>query len=84
LEFPNRLAIIIIYTPAIKPFSGAVAGEEVEDLCKESFSHTHPLLCLFVLLYFTLFLLASFYQKPKKIRILDSCYFFTLVHYVVP
>jgi hypothetical protein len=37
-----------------------------------------------VLLYFTLFLLASFYQKPKKIRILGSCYFFTLIHYVVP
>jgi hypothetical protein len=28
-----------------QPFSGAVAGEEVEDLCKGSFSHTHPLLC---------------------------------------
>jgi hypothetical protein len=38
LEFPNCLAIIIInYTPTIKPFSGAVAGEEVEDLCKGSF-----------------------------------------------
>jgi hypothetical protein len=30
---------------------------------------------LFILLYFTLFLLASFYQKPKKIRILDSCFY---------
>jgi hypothetical protein len=48
----------------------------VEDLCKGSFSHTHPLLCF--KFCFTLFiLLASFYQKPKKIRILGSCYFFT-------
>jgi hypothetical protein len=31
---------------------------------------------LFALLYFTLFLLALFYQKPKKkIRILDSCFY---------
>jgi hypothetical protein len=49
---------------AIK-FSGAVAGEEMEDLCKGSFSHTHPLLCF--KFCFTLFLLASFYIKnPKK------------------
>jgi hypothetical protein len=33
---------------------------------------------------FNLFLLVSFYQKHKKISILFSCYFFTLVHYVVP
>jgi hypothetical protein len=53
--------------PDIKPFSGAVAGEEVEDLCKGSFSHTHPLICyLFDLLYFIL--PASFYQKPKKLE----------------
>jgi hypothetical protein len=45
--------------------------------------HTHIL--YFVLSFaFTLFLLASFYQKPKKISILCSCYFFTLVHYVAP
>jgi hypothetical protein len=30
---------------------------------------------LFVLLYFTLFLLALFYQKPKINRILDSCFY---------
>jgi hypothetical protein len=33
-------------------------------LLRGEFSHAHPLLCL--LFYFTLFLLASFYQKPKK------------------
>jgi hypothetical protein len=85
LGFPNCLAIIIIinYTSAIKPFSGAIAGEEKEDLCKGSFSHTHLYFVIcFALLY--LFLLASFYQKPKKIRILGSFYFFALIHYVVP
>jgi hypothetical protein len=46
-------------------FSGAVAGEEVEDFCEGSFSHAHSLLCF--KFCFTLFLLASFYQKPKKI-----------------
>jgi hypothetical protein len=66
LEFPNCLAIIIInYMPDIKPFSGTVAGEEVEDLCKGIFSNTHPLLCY--LFCFTLFiLLASFYIKNPK------------------
>jgi hypothetical protein len=54
-------------------FSGAVAGEEEEDFCEGSFSHAHPLLCL--LFCFTLFLLASFYQKLKKIRILCSCFY---------
>jgi hypothetical protein len=65
-------------------FSGAVAGEEVEDFCEGSFSHAHPLLCYcFALLY--LFLPASFYiKKPKKYRMLGSCYFFTLVYHVVP
>jgi hypothetical protein len=48
-------------------FSGAVAGEEVEDLCKGSFLHTHPLLCF--KFFFTLFLLALFYNKnPKKLE----------------
>jgi hypothetical protein len=71
LEFPNCLAIIIInYTPAIKPFSGVVAGEEVEDLCKGSFSHAHPLLCF--KFCFTLFISTCIvlYQKPKKISLL--------------
>jgi hypothetical protein len=53
-------------------FSGAVAGEE-EDFCEGSFSHAHPL--LFFKFFFTLFLLVSYYQRPKKIRILDSCFY---------
>jgi hypothetical protein len=68
LEFLNCLAIIIInYTPAIKPFSGAIAREEKEDLCKGSFSHAHPLLCFIVLLYFILFYLHRFIKNPKKL-----------------
>jgi hypothetical protein len=86
LEFPNCLATIIInYTPAIKPFSGAVAGEEVEDLCKGSFSHAHPLLCFIVLLY--LFLLASFYIKnPKKIEsliVVFTCLLLVLLKWLI-
>jgi hypothetical protein len=55
----------------------------VEDFCGGSFSHAHPLLCYcFALLY--LFYLHRFISKTKKIRILGSCYFFTLVHHAVP
>jgi hypothetical protein len=76
LEFPNCLATIIInYTPDIKPFSGAVAGEEVKDLCKGSFSHTHPLLCLFVLLYFIFTCIVFISKTQKKFRILDSYFY---------
>jgi hypothetical protein len=67
LEFPNCLAIIIInYTPAIKPFSGTIAGEEKEDLCKGSFSHAHPLLCFIVFHYFIYFYLHCFISKTQK------------------
>jgi hypothetical protein len=49
----------------------------------EFFVRTSFTLLLFC---FTLFILPAllFYQKPKKIRILGSCYFFTLVHHVDP
>jgi hypothetical protein len=57
-----KFSDIIITVPSTS-FSGAVAGEE-EDFCKGSF-RMHIL--YFVLSFaFTLFLLASFYQKPKK------------------
>jgi hypothetical protein len=69
-------------TASIKNFSGAVAGEEKEDFCKGSFRmHILYFVLSFALLYFYLH---HFIKNPKKIRILDSCYFFTLVHYVVP
>jgi hypothetical protein len=62
LGFPNGL---VIYH-ASSSFSGAVAGEEVEDLCKGSFSHTHPLLCFIVLLYFIYFTSIVLYKKTQK------------------
>jgi hypothetical protein len=70
--FPNWPGILLhqqtsSLTRPHQAFSGAIAGEEVEDLCKGSFSHTHPLLCF--KFCFTLFLLASFYIKnPKKLE----------------
>jgi hypothetical protein len=55
----------INYAPANK-FSGAVAREK-EDFCR-GVSHAHSLLCF--KFFFTLFLLASFYQKHKKFSFL--------------
>jgi hypothetical protein len=46
-------------------------------LLRGEFSHAHPLLCFIVLLYFIYFTCIILYQKPKKNRILGSCYFFT-------
>jgi hypothetical protein len=45
-------------------------------------SHAHPLLCL--LFCFTLFLLASFYQKYKKLVSFIVVTLLLLVHYVIP
>jgi hypothetical protein len=50
---------------AIKLFSGAVAGEEVEDFCEGSF-RTHIIYFVIVLLYFIYFTCIVLYQKPKK------------------
>jgi hypothetical protein len=64
----------VIYTPSSN-FSGTVAGEK-EDFCKGSLSL--PIFYfVIVLLYFILFLLASFYQKYKKISSFDSWFFIT-------
>jgi hypothetical protein len=51
---------------AIKDFFSAVAGEK-EDFCKGSLSLPIFYFVIVFLIYFTLFLLASFYQKYKKI-----------------
>jgi hypothetical protein len=60
------------YHHAINKFSGTVAREERRLLQGEFRTH----ILYFVLSFaFTLFLLASFYQKPKKISILDSCFY---------
>jgi hypothetical protein len=52
---------------AIKPFSGAVAGEEKEDLYKGSFSHAHPLLCY--LFCFTLFIFTCIVLSKNQKKI---------------
>jgi hypothetical protein len=62
LGVPNW-SVIYINTAQQSSFSGAVAGEK-EDFCKGSFTRTSFTLFLFC---FTLFLLASFYQKYKKL-----------------
>jgi hypothetical protein len=56
---------------ATNKFSGAVAGEK-EDFCKGIFARTSFTLFKFC---FTLFLLASFYQKHKKISFIYSCFY---------
>jgi hypothetical protein len=50
----------------IKHFSGVVAGEK-EDFCKGSLSFPIFYFVIVLLIFFTLFLLASFYEKYKKI-----------------
>jgi hypothetical protein len=55
--------------PPIKHFSSAVAGEK-EDFCKGSLSLPIFYFVIVLLTFFTLFLLASFYQKIQKI---SSC-----------
>jgi hypothetical protein len=43
-------------------------------LLRGEFSHAHPLLCFIIFLYF-IFTCIVLYQKPKKNRILDSCFY---------
>jgi hypothetical protein len=62
-------------------FSGAVAREEVEDFCDGSF-HTHILYVVIALLYFIYFTCIVFYQKPKKFRILGSCFYLSAFSFV--
>jgi hypothetical protein len=51
--------------PPKRHFSGAVAGEK-EDFCKGSLSLPIFYFVIIFLTFFTLFLLASFYQKIQK------------------
>jgi hypothetical protein len=66
-------------------FSSAVAGEK-EDFCKGSLSLPIFYFVIVFLIFFTLFLLASFYQKYKKIVpfTVGILLLLLLVHYVVP
>jgi hypothetical protein len=71
LGVPKWTVIYTITHRHSKDFSGAVVGE-AEDFCKGSFACTS---FTFFKFCFTLFLLASFYQKQNKISILYSCFY---------
>jgi hypothetical protein len=73
-NLPHQLAAI----KRSSSFSGAVAGEEVEDFCEGSFC-MHILYFVIVLLYFIYFTCIVLYQKPKKNRILSSCFTYLLL-----
>jgi hypothetical protein len=63
LGVPNWSGIYIS-TGAIKPFSGAVAGEE-EDFCKGSFARTSFTFFIFLLLLY--FCLHHFIKNTQKL-----------------
>jgi hypothetical protein len=64
LGVPNWPVVYFINSVASSSFWRHCRGR-VEDLCKGSSSHAHPLLCF--KFCFILFLLALFYQKHKKL-----------------
>jgi hypothetical protein len=66
------MVIHINRTASSKNFLAPLPGRKKKTSAR-GVSHTHPLLCF--KFCFTLFLIASFYQKPKKIRILDNCFY---------
>jgi hypothetical protein len=72
------------YLPAsIKLFRAPLPGKK--KISARGVSHAHPLLCL--LFCFTLFLLASFYQKYKKISflivVIFTCLLLALLEWVL-
>jgi hypothetical protein len=89
LGFPNGLVIqlgISSFSGAINQqsssFSGAVAGEEVEDFCEGSFcTHILYFVLSFALLYFYLH---RFIKNPKKLESLVVVISLLPVHYVIP
>jgi hypothetical protein len=72
--FPRQLR-------ASSSFLAPLPGRKKKTSAREV-SHTHPLLCF--KFCFTLFLLASFYQKHKKLVSFIVVISLLLAHYVVP
>jgi hypothetical protein len=72
-------------TATNQAFSGAVAGEK-DDFCTGSLSLPIFYYVIVLLTFFTLFLLASFYQKYEKLvtLIVGISLLLLLVCYVVP
>jgi hypothetical protein len=67
--FPRQLGTIKQQSSFLAPLPGK------KKTSRRGVSHAHPL--LYFMFCFTLFLLASFYQKHKKNSFLYSCYFIT-------
>jgi hypothetical protein len=80
LGVPNCSVIYISTPSASSYFLAPLPGRKKTSA--RGVSHAHPL--LYLLFCFTLFLLASFYQKYKKINFLIVVTLLLLVHYVVP
>jgi hypothetical protein len=80
LGVPNWPVIYIINTTPPTSFLAPLPGKKKTSA--RGVSHAHPLLCF--KFCFTLFLLASFYQKHKKIVSFIVVTLLLLVHYVVP
>jgi hypothetical protein len=75
LRVPNGSVIYINTAPQSSLFLAPLPGRK--KISARGVSHAHPLLCL--LFCFTLFLLASFYQKYKKISFLLVVIFTSLL-----
>jgi hypothetical protein len=81
LGVPNWTVTYIINTvPYQDLFLALLPGKKKTSA--RGVSHAHPLLCF--KFCFTLFLLASFYQKHKKLVSFIVVTLLLLVHYVVP
>jgi hypothetical protein len=78
LGVPNWPVIYIINTAPPTSFLAPLPGKKKTSA--RGFSHAHPLLCF--KFCFTLFLLASFYQKHKKLVFFLVVTLLLLVHYV--
>jgi hypothetical protein len=68
----------VVICPHQANFLALLPGEKKTSA--RGFSHAHPLLCF--KLCFTLFLLASFYQKHTKNSILYSCFYLSAFSFV--
>jgi hypothetical protein len=61
----GQMLFQLVINHASSIFSGAIAGEEVEDFCEGSFSHAHPVLCYFFAFLY-LFYLHHFIKNPEN------------------
>jgi hypothetical protein len=79
-EAPTSTTLSHVKLAPAKDFLAPLPGKK--KISARGVSHAHPLLCF--KFCFTLFLLASFYQKYKKLVPFIVLTLLLLVHYVVP